>query len=120
MMLKLLNWILHGFHIALTLFTVFGWVVPSLRPLHLAVCLLTLFSWFGIGLVLGKPGFCAITEIHFRIRQQLGLQTQRESYMLYLARNLTGREPRNAAVEIGTQAVFYTVTLLSLVLAIWP
>lgn len=119
MIMRLLNWIFHGFHVGLTLFTVFGWMIPPLRTLHLAVCALTLFSWFGIGLPLGRPGFCAITELHFRIRRRLGIQTQRESYMLYLTRKLTGREPGNASVEIGTQAVFYTVTLLSLGLTVF-
>ena len=48
----------------------------------------------------------------------LRLSLQRESYMLYLTRKLVGREPNNAAVEIGTQAVFYTVTLLPLALTV--
>jgi len=120
MILRLLNWLFHGFHVGLTLFTVFGWMIPPLRGLHLTVCALTLFSWFGIGLILGKPGFCAITELHFYIRRRLGIQTQRESYMLYLTRMLTGREPSATAMEIGTQAVFYTVTLLSLALTVFP
>ena len=93
-------------------------MIPPLRMLHLAVCALTLFSWFGIGLILGKPGFCAITELHFHIRRHLGIQTQRESYMLYLTRRLTGRAPDNTSVEIGTQVVFYSVTLLSLILTV--
>ena len=119
MIMRLLNWLFHGFHIGLTLFTVFGWIFPPLRMLHLAVCALTLFSWFGIGSILGKPGFCVLTELHFKIRKRLGIQTERESYMLYLARKLTGCEPSNAAVDIGTQAVFYSVTLLSLALTVF-
>ncbi|XHR27207.1 MAG: DUF2784 family protein [Chthoniobacteraceae bacterium] len=117
--MRALNWIFHGFHIGLTLFTAVGWMVPAWRHIHLAVCALTLFSWFGIGLVLGKPGFCAITEIHFHIRRRLGLSLQRESYMLYLTRKLIGSEPNSATVEIGTQVMFYTVTLLSLALTVF-
>ena len=119
MIMRVLNGFFHVFHGVLTLFTVFGWLIPPLRMAHLAVCALTFFSWFGIGLFLGKPGFCVLTELHFRIRRQLGIQTERESYIFYLVQKLTGREFSNTSVEIGTQAVFYTVTLLSLALAVF-
>ncbi|MDR2013256.1 MAG: DUF2784 family protein [Rhodanobacter sp.] len=114
--MRVLNVLFHVFHLGLTLFTALGWMIPSWRMFHLAVCALTLFSWFGIGLFLGKPGFCVLTELQFYVRRQLGIQSQRESYMLYLTRKLTGREPNQMTVEITTQAVFYTVTFLSLVL----
>jgi hypothetical protein len=117
--MRILNVLFHGFHLSLTLFTALGWMIPSWRKFHLAVCALTLFSWFGIGLFLGKPGFCILTELQFRIRQRLGIQSQRESYMLYLARKLTGRAPNQMAVEITTQVVFYGVTLLSLALVVF-
>lgn len=114
--MRIVNWFFHAFHVGLILFTAIGWMVAPLRTFHLAVCALTLFSWFGIGLLLGSPGFCAITEVHFWVRRRLGLQTLRESYMVYLARKLTGREPSAAVVEISTQAVFYGVMLLSIML----
>ena len=117
--MRALNALFHVFHLGLTLFTALGWMIPSWRVFHLAVCGLTLFSWFGIGLFLGKPGFCVLTELQFRIRRRLGIQTRRESYMLYLTRKLTGRAPNPMTVEITTQAVFYGVTLLSLVLVVY-
>jgi len=119
MIMRWLDKLFHGLHLGLTLFTLFGWMIPSWRILHLIVCALTLFSWFGIGLFLGKPGFCIITELHFYIRCRLGLQLQRESYIFYLVRKLTGREPSQTAVEVVTQAVFYCITLLSLALTVF-
>ena len=34
-LVRALNWLCRGFHVGLTHFTVFGWIVPSLRVLHL-------------------------------------------------------------------------------------
>jgi hypothetical protein len=143
--MRVLNWFLHGFHVGLILFTAIGWVFPSLRSLHLAVCFLTLFSWFGIGLAIGRPGFCLVTELHFRVRRRLRLQSRRESYLVFLTRQIgchersagglfeaaeSDRRSLSAAsqrpptagpagVEILAQGVLYAVTVVSAALVLF-
>jgi hypothetical protein len=119
-MLRVANGLLHATHVALILFTLFGWLVPPLRGAHLIVCGLTLASWFAIGLVIGKPGFCLVTEMQFRVRRRLGIQRERASYIAFLLEAITGRAPDPRRTEVGTQAAMYVITAVSALLFFGP
>ena len=108
-MLRFLNALMHAFHVAFIVFYLVAWAVPPLRTAHLVLTVVTLVSWFAIGLVIGKPGFCLATEIQYRIRNRLGLQSERESYIVYLVERLTGRTVRRRVANAVTQGVFYAL-----------
>jgi hypothetical protein len=111
-MLIALNYILHAVHVTLILFTMTAWIFLPLRVAHTVVCGLTLLSWFAIGLAIGRPGFCIITEIHFWVRKRLGVQQERQSYIVYLLEKLFGKQFLPHRTEIFTQCAFYFFTAL--------
>ena len=108
-MLKTLNFLMHGFHLGLITFFLVGWIFPPLRTAHIIMTGVIFFSWFGIGLVIRQPGFCLATEIQYHIRKRLGLQMERDSYIVYLCEKLTGHRVSPWRAEVVTQAVFYVL-----------
>jgi hypothetical protein len=113
--LRWLDVLLHIAHLAVILFSAFGWLVASLRPLHLGLQGVILFSWFGLGAFMGWT-YCFLTDLHWRIRQVLGKPAHNGSYMKMLADRLSGRDVNPARVNQVTVTVFFVTTLLSLLL----
>lgn len=117
-MLKVLNYLFHAIHVGLILFVLGGWAFEPVRMPHLVICGMVLISWFGIGLVIGKPGYCLITDIQYQIRSRLGLQEKPQSYMVYLIKTISGRTVDEVRMEFVTQAGLYIPTLISTVLLV--
>jgi hypothetical protein len=112
-MLIALNYMLHTVHVAFILFVMTAWIFPPLRIAHIVVCGLTLISWFAIGLAIGRPGFCIITEIQFWVRNRLGIQQERKSYILYLLEKLFCKRFSPHRIEVFIQCAFYFFAALS-------
>ena len=113
--LRLMDVLFHIAHLTVILFSAFGWLVASLRPLHLGMQGLILFSWFGLGSVKGWT-YCFLTDLHWRIKKALGEPAHSDTYMKMLADLLLGRGVNPALVNQVTVTVFFTTTLLSLLL----
>jgi hypothetical protein len=116
-MLRILNIFFHALHVGLIVFILIGCFIPPLRTAHLIACGLILLSWFGLGLPLRKPGFCLFTEIQYHIRHRMGIQMERQSYIVYLGEKLTSQKLNPTKAEWTTQGIFYLMCVLSLVLA---
>ena len=114
-MLRVLNILLHFAHLAIILFSALGWLVATLRPLHLVLQGLILFSWFGLGYFKGWT-YCFLTDLHWRVKQALGRPATSETYMKLLADWVFARDVDAALVNKVTVTVFFTTTLLSLLL----
>ena len=111
---------MHAVHLAYVAFFLVGWAFPATRTAHILVSAATLVSWFGIGWFIRKPGFCIVTEAQYQVRSRLGLQSERESYLVYLVRVLTGRTVTQGVTDIAAQIVFFTLTSVAVVLKFWP
>jgi hypothetical protein len=109
------NAALHGTHLVIILFTTLGWLVPAWRPAQLVLCALILLSWFGFGIPSGKPGMCLVTELQKKLWCRMGIE-DRDSYMVYLLEQITGKRPDPTRTEVATQATFYASAVISLVL----
>ena len=118
-MLRMLNYLFHIIHVALILFVVVGWSLEPLRTLHLVACSMVLVSWFVVGTIIGKPGYCIITGIQFRIRSRLGLQEKPQNYMAFLCQAIAGKRVNENKVDIVTQAGLYIPTALSTILLLY-
>jgi len=78
------------FHSSLILFNIFGWIWKKTRLANLIVILITFASWFVLGLIVGVPGYCPLTDLHFDILEKLGHTDLPTSYIKYLADRITG------------------------------
>lgn len=80
--LKIANILLAVFHIGLTLFNLVGWAFKKLRRIHLVTIALTLGSWVILGFFYGF-GYCFLTDWHWEIKRQLGVQKLPNSFIKY-------------------------------------
>jgi len=114
--LLILNFVLHGIHQILIVFSLLGWIFCATRMLNLIVLMLILLSWYGLGPMLRKGnawGYCVITDIQWQIRKKLGLDSRSGGYVKYLADNLLGRDFDETRVDKWAAAIILTCTLAS-------
>ena len=102
------------FHTSLVFFNLFGWILRKTRKLNLITLLLTGASWLFLGLVVGTPGYCPLTDWHFRILEKLGKTGIPNSYIKYLADRLTGLDFDPVLVDKVTLYSFLGVLVFSL------
>ena len=89
-MLKFLDIFFVIFHSSFIIFNIIGWIWKKLRVWNLVTLLLTGGSWFILGMIVGTPGYCPLTDWHFSILGKLGRRDLPSSYVKYLADRLTG------------------------------
>ena len=116
-MLQFLNYFFFVFHTAFTLFNIFGWMFRNSRKWHLLTMTLTTLSWFVLGIWYGL-GYCACTDWHWNVREQLGYHDQQRSYIHFLVAKLTGIDVGAGFVDTATLIVFIACFLLSVILNI--
>lgn len=105
------------FHTVLTLFNVFGWIIPRWRLANLITLSLTAFSWFVLGIWYGF-GYCPFTDWHWKIRQLLGYTDNSNSYIHFLILKITGINFSERFVDAATAIVFFTAYSISIYYAI--
>lgn len=105
------------FHTVLTLFNVFGWIIPRWRLANLITLSITAFSWFVLGIWYGF-GYCPFTDWHWKIRQLLGYTDNSNSYIHFLILNITGTNFSERFVDAATAIVFFTAYSISIYYAI--
>ena len=103
------------FHISLILFNLFGWIWKKTRILNLITLALTGASWLFLGLIFGVPGYCPLTDWHFRVLYKLGETGLPDSYIKYLADRVTGLDINAALVEKVTLFAFLMALTLSVI-----
>ena len=116
-MLHFLNYFFFVFHTAFTLFNIVGWMFRRTRKWHLATMILTALSWFVLGIWYGF-GYCACTDWHWDVREQLGYHDQQRSYIHFLILKLTGINMNADIVDAITLVVFVVCFILTIVLNI--
>ncbi len=114
---KLLDSFFWVFHTALVVFNLTGWIPRRTRRLNLFTLAMTAFSWFGLGFWYGW-GYCACTDWHWQVRQQLGYHDESSTYIHLLLLKLTGVSFDLTTVEILTLAGFLVSLVMSLILNI--
>ena len=105
------------FHTVLTLFNVFGWIIPRWRLANLITLSLTAFSWFVLGIWYGF-GYCPFTDWHWKVRQLLGYTDDSNSYIHFLILKTTGINFSENFVDTATVIVFFTAFFISIYFAL--
>ncbi len=77
--------------------------------------LLTAFSWFILGIWYGF-GYCPCTDWHWMVRRELGYADMPNSYIKFLANELTGLDVTAYTVDLWTGLLFGAALLVSLYL----
>jgi hypothetical protein len=105
------------FHTVLTLFNVFGWIIPRWRLANLITLSFTAFSWFILGIWYGF-GYCPFTDWHWKVRQILGYTDDSNSYIHFLILKITGINFPENFVDTATVIVFFTAYFISIYFAL--
>jgi hypothetical protein len=116
--LRILDLFFVIFHTSLTLFNIFGWIWKKTRMANLITLALTGSSWLFLGLIVGVPGYCPLTDWHFNILYRLGKTDLPASYIKYLVDRLTGLNVSQALVDNATLYGFLVALAISLFLNI--
>ena len=102
------------FHSSLILFNLFGWIWSITRKFNLITLLLTGASWLILGLIVGRLGYCPLTDWHFNVLQKLGKTNFPDSYIKYLADRLTGLDFDPLLIDNITLYAFIAALVISL------
>ncbi|MEM7105262.1 MAG: DUF2784 domain-containing protein [Bacteroidota bacterium] len=81
-MLKFLDILLFTLHLIVIVFNLTGWIWKGTRRFHLWVIGLTGASWFILGIWYGW-GYCFLTDWHWSIKRQLGVEDLPNSFIQY-------------------------------------
>jgi hypothetical protein len=117
-MLHLLDIFFVVFHTALILFNISGWIWKKTRMANLITLLLTGSSWLFLGLIVGSPGYCPLTDWHFTILEKLGKTDLPYSYIKYLADRITGLDIDARMADTVTLYGFLAALAISLIINI--
>jgi len=104
------------FHTSLVIFNLSGWIWRKTRRLNLILLILTGASWSILGFIVGTPGYCPLTDWHFKVLSKLGKTGIPDSYIKYLADRLTGLDINNSLVDSVTLFAFLAALVVSLFL----
>ncbi|MCX6262090.1 MAG: DUF2784 domain-containing protein [Bacteroidia bacterium] len=102
------------FHTSIIFFNLFGWIWRKTRKLNLILLLITGSSWLFLGLIVGTPGYCPLTDWHFSVLTKLGVSDLPSSYVKYLADRLIGLDLNPSLVDNVTLYAFLAAIGFSL------
>ncbi len=112
-MLYLSDILLTILHLIIIFFNLFGWISPATRKAHFICILATAFCWFILGIWFGW-GYCPVTDMQWRIKEQLGETNLPASFITWFAAKLTGTRFSDIMVNILTLVLFLLAALASI------
>jgi hypothetical protein len=104
------------FHSSVIIFSLFGWIWRKTRKLNLIILALIGSSWLFLGLIVGVPGYCPLTDWHFSVLEKLGRTDLPNSYVKYLADRITGLDFNAHLVDQVTLYTYLAALIPSIVL----
>lgn len=114
-LLIFLDWFFTFFHLAFSLFNLFGWMFRKTRRLNLYLLLITAFSWFVLGIKYGF-GYCPLTDWHWKILRHLKVYDLPYSYVKFVIDRLFGTNLNDKYVDNVVVLLFFLALAISLFL----
>jgi hypothetical protein len=102
------------FHTGIIIFSLTGWILKRTRKWNLIVLGLIGSSWLFLGLIVGMPTYCPLTDWHFDVLERLGKTNLPDSYVKYLGDRLTGLDLNVKVVDNMTLYWYLAALVLSL------
>jgi len=112
--LNVANWLLHGLHLAVLGWNVLGWLYRPWWPWHRLCVALTLASWVVLGLIVGRLGYCVLTDWHWQVRAALGVRHLPDTYITFLL-DWVGISARPGVVSAATGVGFAAICAIAAV-----
>lgn len=109
------DWFLLTFHTVLIVFNLFGMWFDKFLRLNLAALILTGASWFILGIFYGI-GYCPLTDLHWQILRELGIDNLPVSYVQYILNRLLGITVTPLQADVLTVAFYFGALMLSIYL----
>lgn len=109
----------HGlniFHLVIVFFLTLGWILPQTRRLHRWAVGITSFLWIGIGALVGRIGYCPVTDWHWQVKKLRGEKDLPPSYIDYSLQKIGVHLPPERADQI-VMVVFGLIVVLTI--ALW-
>ncbi len=109
-----LNLALHVVHSSMVLFMLCGWAFRRLLLTHRIVLAGIWASWLGLGWYVGYPGYCILTDWHWRLKEAMGEYGMPPSYIEYMLWQMGTPDLPDAWVAYCTGGAFVVITGVSL------
>ena len=103
------------FHLVIVFFLIFGWILRKTRPLHRIAVATTAFLWVVVGAVVGKIGYCPVTDWHWQVKKLRGEEDLPVSYIDYQLQRIGIHLPPERADQI-VMAVFVMIVVITIFL----
>ena len=116
---QILSLLFHFIHSGIVLFSITGWILPSTRPYHLIACCVITLSWYGLGRY-HYPGYCILTDYHFRVLRRMQVEPGSQSYIQYLFDTLTPFRIPSKTLDHWVVFLFFSAFACSSILSITP
>ena len=116
MTLLILDYGLYFLHLAFTVFIVLGWIPRVTRRVHRWCVAITATCWLGVGVVVGRIGYCPMVDWHWQIKRLRGESELPSSFITYIAHQV-GFYPDPTHVDIGVGVTFAAIVVLTI--ALW-
>ncbi|MCU0461379.1 MAG: DUF2784 domain-containing protein [Bacteroidales bacterium] len=101
------------FHTGIIIFSLTGWIWKKTRSWNLIALGLIGGSWLFLGMIVGMPGYCPLTDWHFDVLEKLGRTDLPYSYVKYLADRLTGFDFNAKMVDHATLWSYIAALVIS-------
>lgn len=116
-MLAVVDWLLTALHVAVVLAFVLLWIPRATWRWHGRLVAIVAFSWLAIGLYKGVPGYCFLTDLHWRVKRARGVTHLPGSFLKYMADRVTGTDVPPALIDRIAVTVFAGVCLAAMLRA---
>lgn len=104
-------------HLVIVLFLTFGWIWAKTRPLHRIAVGVTSFLWVVVGAIVGKIGYCPVTDWHWQVKKLRGEDDLPVSYIDYQLQRIGIHLPTERADHI-VMAVFAAIVVMTIALGV--
>ncbi|OQA01417.1 MAG: hypothetical protein BWY70_00395 [Bacteroidetes bacterium ADurb.Bin408] len=108
-----LDWFFTIFHLAFSIFNLFGWIFRKTRRLNLYLLLITAFSWFVLGIKYGF-GYCPLTDLHWKVLHHLKVYDLPYSYVKFVIDRFFGTNLNDRVVDNVVVGLFFLALGFSL------
>ena len=111
--MEFFDFLMHGIHISLVLFVLFGAFHKPWVKAHFYCIVLIWLSWLVLGAYVGTLGYCPLTQWHWQIKENMGEYNLPPSYIEYVYTYFTGKDIEDKVMSNIIAGVMLLVTIFS-------
>lgn len=113
-----LNIFFHTMHMAIILYSMFGWLYFEFITIYMIFQFLILFSWIGYGLYDRRWGFCIMTDLHWFIKEKYKSRPTTESYIYYWSKFKFKLNTKKKIIDRFTFGVYFFTLIIGMLVVL--